>query len=146
MNTGWPNFVVLAIMLTGCSFQAERPAPVDTLSSKNHGPRYHKGSLKNDKYKVRKGDTLYSIAWGAGRNFVEVARLNRLSPPYTIYPGQSLNLAATNNSQIAAIRAPQPYVNSIQTQAITKPYISASDSSKLKTIKSSAAPKPGPAV
>ena len=54
MNTGWPNFVVLAIMLTGCSFQADRPAPVDSLSSKNHGPRYHKGSLKNDKYKVNR--------------------------------------------------------------------------------------------
>ncbi|MGI2227128.1 peptidoglycan DD-metalloendopeptidase family protein [Shewanella frigidimarina] len=146
MNTGWPNFVVLAIMLTGCSFQADRPAPVDSLSSKNHGPRYHKGSLKNDKYKVKKGDTLYSIAWGAGRNFVEVARLNRLSAPYTIYPGQTLNLAATNNSQSAPARTSQPYVNSVQTQAVTKPYISSSDSSKLKTIKPAAAPNPRPVV
>ncbi|AZG72544.1 peptidoglycan DD-metalloendopeptidase family protein [Shewanella livingstonensis] len=146
MNTGWPNFVVLAIMLSGCSFQAERPAPVDSLSSKNHGPRYHKGSLKTDKYRVKKGDTLYSIAWGAGRNFVEVARLNRLSTPYTIYPGQMLNLSATTNRPSAMVRPSQAYVGPVQTQAITKPYISSSIGSKLETIKPAEVPTPSPAV
>ncbi|AZG37120.1 peptidase M23 [Shewanella sp. Actino-trap-3] len=146
MNTGWPHFLVLAIMLTGCSFQADRPAPVDSLSSNNHGPRYHKGSLKTNKYKVKKGDTLYSIAWGAGRNFVDVARLNHLSSPYIIYPGQVLNLAATNNRPSTTVRAPQPYVTSVQTQAVTKPYISSSNRSQLETIKPKDIPKPSPAV
>ncbi|MGK0409315.1 MAG: lipoprotein NlpD [Shewanella psychromarinicola] len=146
MNTGWPHFLVLAIMLTGCSFQADRPAPVDSLSSNNHGPRYHKGSLKTNKYKVKKGDTLYSIAWGAGRNFVDVARLNHLSSPYIIYPGQVLNLAATHNRPSTTVRAPQPYVTSVQTQAVTKPCISSSNRSQLEKIKPKDILKPSPAV
>jgi lipoprotein NlpD len=146
MNTGWPHFLVLAIMLTGCSFQADRPAPVDSLSSNNHSPRYHKGSLKTNKYKVKKGDTLYSIAWGAGRNFVDVARLNHLSSPYIIYPGQVLNLAATHNRPSTTVRAPQPYVTSVQIQAVTKPYISSSNRSQLEKIKPKDILKPSPAV
>ncbi|MGX9461918.1 peptidoglycan DD-metalloendopeptidase family protein [Shewanella sp. A14] len=135
MNTGWPNFCVLAIMLSGCSFQADHPAPVDSLSSKNYGPRYHKGSLKSDKYKVKKGDTLYSIAWGAGRNFVDIAHLNHLSSPYIIYPGQILKLAATKKRSSSLARTPKENVNFAQTQAISKPFISKQNTSKSKLIK-----------
>jgi lipoprotein NlpD len=146
MNTGWPNFLVLAIMLTGCSFQADRPAPVDSLSSKNHVPRYHKGSLNSHKYKVKKGDTLYSIAWGSGRSFVELARDNRLTAPYIIYPGQMLNLTASHNRPSTTARVPQPYVTSVQTQAITQPYISSTNRPKLETIQQVEVPRPRPAV
>jgi lipoprotein NlpD len=41
---------------------------------------------------VRRGDTLYSIAWQHGLKVDELARLNRLRAPYTIYPGQRLNV------------------------------------------------------
>jgi lipoprotein NlpD len=41
---------------------------------------------------VRRGDTLYSIAWRSGRDFRSLARWNRIPPPYTIYPGQVLTL------------------------------------------------------
>ncbi|MGI2175691.1 peptidoglycan DD-metalloendopeptidase family protein [Shewanella ulleungensis] len=146
MNTGWPNGLVLAIMLTGCSFQAERPAPVDSLSSKNHGPRYHKGSLKTHKYTVKKGDTLYSIAWGAGRHFAALARENNLQAPYTIYPGQILNLASANGATSAEVKAPQTYVSTVQTQAITQPYSSVSNRTDPQTINPVAVAKPQPVV
>ncbi|WP_445775770.1 peptidoglycan DD-metalloendopeptidase family protein [Shewanella sp.] len=146
MNTGWPNGLVLAIMLTGCSFQAERPAPVESLSSKNHGPRYHKGSLKAHQYKVKKGDTLYSIAWGAGRHFLELARENNLQAPYTIYPGQILNLASSQRSVAAAVNPSQSSVSSVQTQAVTQPYSSVSNRSHLETINAAEVKKPQPVV
>lgn len=38
------------------------------------------------------GDTLYSIAWEAGRDYRELANWNRISPPYTIKPGQQLRV------------------------------------------------------
>lgn len=38
------------------------------------------------------GDTLYSIAWEAGRDYREIAAWNRIAPPYTIKPGQSLRV------------------------------------------------------
>ncbi len=41
---------------------------------------------------VRRGDTLYSIAWRYGLDLNRLARNNRIGPPYTIYPGQRLRL------------------------------------------------------
>lgn len=42
---------------------------------------------------VTVGDTLYSIAWDAGRNYKEVAAWNNIAAPYKIYPGQQLRIA-----------------------------------------------------
>ncbi len=39
---------------------------------------------------VRKGETLYSIAWAYGLDYRTVAARNGIRPPYTIYPGQKL--------------------------------------------------------
>jgi lipoprotein NlpD len=44
-------------------------------------------------YLVRRGDTLYSIAWRAEVDFRNLARWNNLAPPYKILAGQSLRLA-----------------------------------------------------
>ena len=41
---------------------------------------------------VRKGETLFSIAWRYGKNTDELARLNRLGDGSLIYPGQVLKL------------------------------------------------------
>ncbi|GGB56006.1 peptidoglycan DD-metalloendopeptidase family protein [Shewanella inventionis] len=146
MNSGWPNGLVLAIMLTGCSFQAERPAPVESLSSKNHGPRYHKGSLNTHQYRVKKGDTLYSIAWGAGRHFIELARDNNLQAPYTIYPGQIIHLSSPNRSVATQVNSAQSNKSNVQTQAVTQPYSSVSNRSDLKIIKPAVSEKPQPLV
>lgn len=43
---------------------------------------------------VVRGDTLYAIAFRHGLDYRELARFNGISPPYTIYPGQRLNLSA----------------------------------------------------
>ncbi len=43
-------------------------------------------------YVVRKGDTLYSIAWRFDLDYQRLAAANRLGPPYTIFPGQRLQL------------------------------------------------------
>jgi lipoprotein NlpD len=44
-------------------------------------------------YIVRRGDTLYSVAWQNGLNFRQLAEMNGIRPPYTIYVGQSLRTA-----------------------------------------------------
>ncbi len=43
-------------------------------------------------YRVKTGDTLYSVARRAGLNYKILARWNRIRPPYTIYIGQKLHL------------------------------------------------------
>ncbi len=42
---------------------------------------------------VRRGETLYSIAWRHGRDWRAVARWNGLRPPYRIHPGQRLRVS-----------------------------------------------------
>ena len=44
-------------------------------------------------YIVRRGDTLYSIAWQNGLSFRQLADMNAIRSPYTIYAGQSLRIA-----------------------------------------------------
>tara|TARA_A100001037_G_scaffold237537_1_gene216718 strand:+ start:534 stop:1118 length:585 start_codon:yes stop_codon:yes gene_type:complete len=43
-------------------------------------------------YRVVSGDTLYSIAWSCRCDVIDLITVNGLSPPFTIYPGQSLKL------------------------------------------------------
>jgi lipoprotein NlpD len=49
-------------------------------------------------YYVRKGDTLYAIAFSYGLDPMEVAKHNGISSPYTIYPDQKLQLKLPANS------------------------------------------------
>lgn len=44
-------------------------------------------------YTVKKGDTLYSISWRYEKDFRDIARWNKVSAPYNIYPGQRILLA-----------------------------------------------------
>ncbi|WP_434952651.1 peptidoglycan DD-metalloendopeptidase family protein [Shewanella sp. HL-SH4] len=111
---------VLSIIVSGCSFQASQPAPVENISSNTYNPKYDRGSLANSAYIVKKGDTLYSISWGAGRNFTEVARLNNLKMPYTIYPGQKIEL--TNLSVNSTAKNNNYNTSVVTSQAATLPY------------------------
>lgn len=43
-------------------------------------------------YKVRSGDTLYSIAFRYGLDYKSLAQINRIQPPYTIYTDQVIKL------------------------------------------------------
>ncbi len=88
------------LLLQGCGFSSQYAAPVESI--KPYDPAYKKGSIKTAIYKVKTGDTLYSIAWGAGRDFKKIARLNRLKKPYTIYPGQWLRLKPRTSSKAKA--------------------------------------------
>ncbi|MDP6971447.1 MAG: peptidoglycan DD-metalloendopeptidase family protein [Pseudomonadales bacterium] len=57
-------------------------------------------------YRVRPGDTLYSIAYRYHLDVPSVASANGLSPPYTIYPGQKLRLKAVPGESGDTGRAP----------------------------------------
>lgn len=59
-------------------------------------------------YIVRRGDTLYSIAWRAETDFRTLARWNNLAPPYKILAGQSLRLAPPFEEERAGKPAPAP--------------------------------------
>jgi len=83
--------LVLLLHSSGCSTHSS-PAPVVKLNTHKDYREIKRGSLKAKNYKVKKGDTLYSIAFHAGVDFRDLAHLNNISAPYKIYPGQLLAL------------------------------------------------------
>lgn len=75
--------LALAAALAGCV--SNTTAPVIEDASFNQ-------SASNGLYTVKRGDTIYSIAWQQGVDFRRLAELNNLQAPYNIQPGQSLRL------------------------------------------------------
>ncbi|CAE6892594.1 COG0739 Membrane proteins related to metalloendopeptidases [Vibrio sp. B1REV9] len=81
---------LLAAGLIGCA--AHSPAPVSSLN-KDYSS-VERGSYRGSYYEVKKGDTLYFIAYVTDRDVKELVRYNDLTAPYTIFPGQRLKLWA----------------------------------------------------
>ena len=84
---------MLLTALTGCT-SSSGPAPVTTLELRENPYRErNRGTLAASQYVVQRGDTLYAIAFRAGVDVRTLASGNNISSPYTIYPGQVIQLA-----------------------------------------------------
>ncbi len=55
-------------------------------------------------FQVRRGDTLYSIAWHYGLDYHTVARWNGISRPYVIHPGQRIALYPPGGAPARAVQ------------------------------------------
>lgn len=80
----------LCISIIGCT-QRGTPAPVASLSSAPTTLQ-QKIKIKGGSYIVKKGETLYSISFRANKDFRDLAKINGISKPYKIFPGQKLKL------------------------------------------------------
>ncbi|MCP2670590.1 M23 family metallopeptidase [Maricaulaceae bacterium EIL42A08] len=78
--------VSAAAVLAACSSSPRAPAPI-TRGGASSGAASCAGDVV-----VRRGDTLYSIARRCGVSTQDIARENRLSPPYTLNTGQRLRM------------------------------------------------------
>lgn len=98
-----------SLVLVGC---ASNMAPVEG-----------RGEAVVGTYVVKRGDTLYSIAWRNGLDFRALARWNRIDPPYLIHPGQRLRLGLRSPLPAAApvVSAPQTPVRPPVAAAKPKP-------------------------
>ncbi|MGO1233972.1 MAG: peptidoglycan DD-metalloendopeptidase family protein [Marinobacter sp.] len=79
----WPSLAVaflFLVFLTGCNTSA-------IYQDHLYNPPVYWGS-----HVVKKGETLYGIAWRYGRDFRELGDANGLEPPWTIHPGEVLRL------------------------------------------------------
>ena len=95
-------WLLTAFILHACS--STGMAPVSSRNQDTRKPQTQKiekqlpektvGTDKPDLYVVRKGDTLYSIAWNYGYDYRDVASWNSIQSPYVIYPGQKISLQA----------------------------------------------------
>ncbi len=76
--------VIAVLALSGCT--SFKPAPVSSRSA------VQPVEIKGD-YTVKKGETLYSIAVRNKLNYHDLADINGIPEPYTIYPGQQLRFS-----------------------------------------------------
>lgn len=111
-----------ALLLDSCA--PPMPAPV---ISREVGSQHQYSSYaprpRPGYYRIRSGDTIYSIAWRYGVDYREFAAWNHIRPPYRIHPGQYLRISGpTGGNQAATRTAPtiQPHL-AIQSNTITVP-------------------------
>lgn len=83
---------LLILLLTACGGR-QAVAPVGSYGYKSHTRT--SPSKPPSVYKVKKGDTLYSISWRYGLDYKQVAKINRIRSPYRIYVGQKLYFKST---------------------------------------------------
>lgn len=94
MKKRYPLIVIITAYLLASCASRTTPAPVVDIGA---GKTFHKQKPQigaGNTYTVAKGDTLFSIAWYANKDFNYLAKINNISPPYRIYPNQSIRLTA----------------------------------------------------
>ncbi|XPF94056.1 peptidoglycan DD-metalloendopeptidase family protein [Colwellia sp. RE-S-Sl-9] len=84
-------YTLIILFLASCSTR-KSPAPVVDVQGSVPLSKKIRNSIKATEYIVKKGETLYSIAWRSGIDVREIAKINKIPPPYEIFPGQKLNL------------------------------------------------------
>ena len=83
----WLGSLVVALLLAGCA--PERSVRVEPAEGVE---LVQPGGEREGVYRVASGDTLYGIAFKHGMDYRELAQLNHIAAPYTIYVGQQLQL------------------------------------------------------
>ncbi|NTS78055.1 peptidoglycan DD-metalloendopeptidase family protein [Catenovulum sp. SM1970] len=91
---------LLAAGLSACADTPHTPAPVEKVYRGKSIHDFEKGSLKQSQYTVKKGDTLFSIAFQAGVDYQKLAKVNKITPPYILSIGQKLSLKTTKNQTV----------------------------------------------
>ncbi|KAF1032297.1 MAG: Murein hydrolase activator NlpD [Pseudomonas sp.] len=134
--------LVLSSLLVACSSAPTGGARVvDRNSATPQRP-----AVTTGQYTVRKGDTLFSIAFRYGWDYKALAARNNIPVPYTIHPGQSIRFDGRSPSTPTAVvtsTASSPSSSS-RTTVITRP---ASTATPAPASKPAPAPLPpaGPA-
>lgn len=103
-NTTWPLLAQLNQLAPPYTIY-----PGQTLRLPADGgaaPVHNNGAAAAQTYTVQPGEYLAQICRRLGLDWLAVAQLNGLTPPYTVYPGQVLRLSAGS----AAAAAPSVYV------------------------------------
>ena len=83
--------ILVAGLLAACAGQPPAPAGGQAGQPAAYQP------TPDEHYVVRRGDSLYAIAFKFGLDWREIARLNGITAPYTIYPDQVLRLYPPSN-------------------------------------------------
>lgn len=92
------------LLISACSSRTE-PAPVVEIYQGKDFLDFKRNAYSKDRYTVQKGDTLFSIAWYSGNDYRDIAKLNSISKPYAIFPGQTLLLRPISSQNQVRVKA-----------------------------------------
>ncbi|MDR6957434.1 peptigoglycan-binding protein LysM [Pseudomonas brassicacearum] len=92
--------LVLSTLLVGCSStQSGNVRVVD----RNNNAAPQRPTVTTGQYVVRRGDTLFSIAFRYGWDYKALAARNNIPAPYTIHPGQTIRFDGRSGSTPTAV-------------------------------------------
>lgn len=102
-------FLASCLLLASCSHDPSRVTITDLRAPARE-------TSSSGQHIVRRGETLYSIAWLYNRDFKELATNNGIAAPYTIYPGQKISLTVRRPGAVRPyipprVRKPQQVVS-----------------------------------
>jgi len=91
--------LVLSTLLVGCS--STPSGNVRVVDRNNATPQ--RPTVTTGQYVVRRGDTLFSIAFRYGWDYKALAARNNIPAPYTIHPGQTIRFDGRSGSTPTAV-------------------------------------------
>ncbi|WP_043274494.1 peptidoglycan DD-metalloendopeptidase family protein [Pseudomonas sp. PH1b] len=100
--------LVLSSLLVGCS--STKSSSVGVVE-RSHTAAPQRPTVTTGQYVVRRGDTLFSIAFRYGWDYKALAARNNIAEPYTIHPGQTIRFDGRTGA------APTTVVTSTQSGA-----------------------------
>lgn len=109
----WWQLAPVLMLLAACA--APPPAPVKDYSILPATPATEEPP---DGYTVRRGDTLYSVAFRFGIDVNDLAAWNGIGAPYTIYPGQELKFEPTGSARTAGAAPSAAGSSRVQTEPL----------------------------
>ncbi len=136
-------FLASCLLLASCSHDPSR-VPITDLRTSG------RATFSSGQHIVKRGETLYSIAWMYNRDFKELAASNGIVAPYTIYPGQKISLTVRRPVAVRpyippTVKKPQPVVSKppkTPAKAVSKPQKVVSERKNNTSVKKQPAPTP----
>ena len=86
-RTAVPGLFLIGLVLAGCGGHGSLAPVTGVDTGSKDRPEIHT---------VRKGETLYAVAWQHGLDYRTLAAWNRLAHPFVIHPGQVLVLSGSS--------------------------------------------------
>ncbi len=113
------NKVTKKVKVKEKEIEKEIDIPRDSTTNKPIYSEIDKGSYDGNVYTVRKGDTIFLIAYIAGQDVTEVAQLNGLKEPYPLSIGQKIKLSSGYKEKVVTkeVVVEKP----IKTKNVSKP-------------------------
>ena len=95
-----PSTKTITKTVSDCTPSTNVNVPRNPTTNAPDYSQIQKGSYKGNSYKVKKGDTMYLIAYLAAMDVRELAALNNMKEPYSLTVGQTLKIANCSTKTI----------------------------------------------